>query len=199
MELNKRSRYLSIVAALALLTTTIACAANDDPASVDGDRTRPPTASAPASSAAASPIEDRWIQHLTLPEMEADLRAAGLEQWTEEFFTAERLTGPQTVVWDFDTASDTFSVAYHEADGTWHVGWKGPLDVDDSTMTLTDDFSGAVQAFAWKLDGDEMTLTPRSSSVEQLKGIPIEVYDVAYMTQPLARTDCPMTPGQDCR
>ena len=199
MELTKGLRHLALVAALFAATTTSACGADNDPASVTEAASPSPEAAAPSVTEAASPIEDRWIQHLTHSKIRTDLKAAGLAKWAEKYIATEEFTDPQTVVWDFDTASDSFSVAYYMPDGTWHVGWKGPLDVDDTTMTITDDFSSAVDTFAWKIKSDEMTLTRKgASSLDSLKGIPMEVYDVAYLSEPLTRTDCAMNPGQDC-
>jgi hypothetical protein len=96
--------------------------------------------------------------------------------------------------WDGD-----FEVAYFEPPGVWHVGWWGTAEVTGDEVELYDQSSGTTDIFRWTLDDRGLTLRKLRSIAAVTVGIPAKVYDTAYLTDPLVRTDCPLEPSTDCQ
>lgn len=164
---------------------------------------------APESAQAPDvPLAGSWIAHYERARATEQLKAAGLGKWTEAFFEAEAWPPPGeslTAVYTF-TPSDgdrqtwegTFAVAYFEVGDFWKVGWAGSALAAGRQIEMHDDFSQTTDVFGWQVKGDELTLQKVRSDAKQAKGLPVEVYDVAYLSDPLTRTDCPMDPATDC-
>jgi hypothetical protein len=180
---------------------------------VDTGGNAPPNTAASTSTlqeAAAPdvPLGGSWIAHYDRRRATKTLKAAGLGTWAESFFEAEAWPPAgesMTTVYTFTPSEGeprawhgTFAVAYFEAGDIWHVGWRGPAEVSGNKIEMYDDYSQTTDVYRWRVDGDELTLRKVRSDAELHKGIPLEVYDTAYLTSPLIRTDCPMDPGTDC-
>jgi hypothetical protein len=195
-------------ATLTLASILVACQEDAKPAGAD--------ALAEATSQSGSPRTGpapagEWISHLSRARVARQLKAAGLGKWTERFFKAEQWPkqqgwdGPTAVytftprkVEDADTWRGTFQVAYFEAADYWHVGWKGLMRVDGDRMSWGDDYSNASDRFRWRDTGDNLAVTWKGSDLKAYKGIPSPVYMVAYFTDPLKPSDCPMDPETNC-
>ena len=148
----------------------------------------------------------RWISHLSRERSRELLRDAGFGEWTGRFFRGEEW-GPQTpdgmtAVYNFIPSSGseeawvgTFSVTYFETD-RWHVGWQGLVEVDGDRMVWTE--RETKDRWRFTLEGDELSLDWLGSNQRRLDGIPSAAYAVAYLSDPLHRTDCPTEPGVDC-
>ena len=91
-----------------------------------------------------------------------------------------------------------FRVAYFEVTDVWHIGWRGTVEVNGDEIEMYDEFTGTTDVYRWTVKGDALVLTKLRSDARLAKGIPVEVYDAAYLTDPLQRTDCPMDLGTDC-
>ena len=135
------------------------------------------------------PLYGSWSSTVTTAGATAALKKWHLENWAEQFIEQEKIAGalPQIVTFH----GDTFSIAYDEGD-IWHVGWHGPLRIEEDQLSLTDAETGTTDTFAWRIDGDQLTLTPQRTDATGLyKGIPEFVYDVGYFESiPLTRTAC---------
>jgi len=141
-------------------------------------------------------LDGDWVSHLSLKQLTKNLTDAGQEKWADDFLAAEKITDDLTAVYTFD--GDNFRVAYLNTDGSWQVGWKGPLDVGETTVELHDDFFQIIDTFAWSIDGNELSLTWESSDAKRLKGIPVEVIHDAYLSDPLVRTNCALNFDEPC-
>ena len=211
-----RAHLASTVCVLALGLT--ACQDTDNSEAtgaqpVNTGSTTPPNTAASTSTRPEAAVTDAppggsWIAHYERRRATKTLKAAGLGTWTESFFEAEAWPPAgesMTTVYTFTPSEGeprawhgTFAVAYFEAGDIWHVGWRGPAEVSGNKIEMYDDYSQTTDVFRWQVDGDELTLRKVRSDAELHKGIPAEVYDTAYLTSPLIRTDCPMDPGTDC-
>ena len=139
------------------------------------------------------PSYGSWSSTVTTAGATAALKKWHLENWAEQFIEQEKIAGALAHV---TFHGDTFSIAYDEGD-IWHVAWHGPCGSRRTSCRSPMPKRGSTDTFAWRIDGDQLTLTPQRTDATGLyKGIPEFVYDVGYFESiPLTRTACdPATP-----
>ncbi len=187
--MGRLTGFVGWLAALALGVS--GCGADSEvPAAVDA-----PTV-ATSSATASSPLDGDWVSHLSPEQLTKNLADAGQAKWADDFMAAERITDDLTAVYTFD--GNSFRVAYLNPDGSWQVGWKGTLDVGETTVELYDDYYQITDIFAWSIDGNQLSLTWDSSDAKRLKGIPVKVFHDAYLSDPLVRADCALDFDEPC-
>ena len=156
-----------------------------------------PSSATPTPRPARTPLDGKWLSHLTPGEYTQRLDRAGLGRWTDDFLTGEEvLDGENPVVYRFGDGQ--FTVGYYVPGQPWHVGWKGIYRVSGQQVELYDDFSEITDTFRWRVKGDRLRLTWMHSDADEIDGIPLEVYFVSYLGGWLARTGCTMDAGDDC-
>ncbi len=187
--MGRLTRFVGGLAALALGVS--GCGADPEiPAAVDAP------AEAASSAPVSSPLDGDWVSHLSPEQLTKNLADAGQEKWADDFLAAERITDDLTAVYTFD--GNSFRVAYLNTDGSWQVGWWGALDVGETTVDLYDDYYQITDTFAWSIDGNQLSLTWESSDAKRLKGIPVEVFHDAYLSDPLVRANCALDFDEPC-
>ena len=184
------SRRLHIVLAFSLAVAALAACGGSEPTAAPNER--PPSTAAATSgpaSTATTPLDGSWRLELTEAEITTTLAAAGYAGVAEEFFAAEDIEGAITQVLTIE--ADRFAFAYQSGAQPWHVGWRGPAEIIGDVVTLKDELSTGEDTLRWTVTGDELTFEIVDTVDEVLKGLPNEVYLVAYlMSAPFQRTDC---------
>ncbi len=192
--------WIIMTAALALSGLT-GCGDSEPTPAAPGPATTTAAATssdAPSASEPTSPLHGSWRLELTDEEIGAALAAGGYGNLTEEFLAAEQIEGSITQV--LTVQDDRFAFAYLSGDDPWHVGWTGPVTVDDDTVVLQDEFSGSEDTLRWRVDGAELSFEVVEVTDVVLKDIPNEAYFHAYLlSAPFQRTDCtPIDAADGC-
>lgn len=190
-------RRLHIALALPLAVAVLTACGGAEPTAAPNER--PPSTAAATSgpaSTATTALDGAWRLELTEAEMTTTLTAAGYADLAEAFFAAEDIEGTITQVLTIE--ADRFAFAYQSGSQPWHVGWQGPAEIIGDLVTLRDEVSTGEDTLRWTVTGDELTLDIVDTADQVLKGLPNEVYLVAYlMSAPFQRTDCVPTEA-DC-
>lgn len=143
----------------------------------------------PASEHKKSPLEGTWrTGTVTLAEVEAMLREAGLQKWIQPFRTL-----PEE---DPVAEENVFTLTIRA--GNWDLDWEA-----DGATPVPVDFGGHYEiegnrvtnfhhddsnTFRWSVDGDTLTLTWLETTFGRYRGIPEEVLQRAtYQTAPFKR------------
>lgn len=193
-----RSKHLVLLAAIAVIAA--GCGGSGPTvASNEAPATSASTTAVMSGSSAetpATPLHGSWRLELTEAEMSATLEAAGYGNLAEDFFVAEEIDGAITQVLTIE--GGRFAFAYQSGTSPWNVGWRGPATITEDSITLNDEASTTVDTLRWAVDGDLLTFELAETSDVLLKGLPAEVFTIAYLTSAaFQRTDCTPTEG-DC-
>ena len=181
MELTVNALRMGVASALCVAALAAGCGDDDDTDATTPSTTAPTSAETPA-------LEGRWqTDPVTLADMEATLRDAGLEKHFDTFERNAPISDAPTEL-ILDVGDDWDLYGHGRGEPQAKIDYDAYYEVKGDTVVVTHS-TGTSNTLRWSIRDDVLELTWLEGDAPPFRGTPDELYQRAlYMAAEFHRT-----------